>query len=115
MTRADCAAAAAGALLAAEGQTIYEITGPEAVTQDTLALLLTEITGKQVKHTNIPAEALFSGLTGAGLPVFMAQALVDFDKDTAEGRHEVVTADVERLSGRKPTSVSDFLRIALRK
>jgi len=115
VTREDCAIAAAGALLTAEGQTIYDITGPEAVTQDALAALLTEITGKAVEHTDLPAAALLAGMKGAGVPALMAEVLVGFDKDTAAGRHEVVTADVEALSGRKPASVGDFLRIALRK
>ena len=115
VTRADCATAAAGALLTAEGQTIYDITGPEAVTQDALAALLTETTGKAVQHTDIPAEALFAGMTGAGVPAFLAKVLVDFDNDTAEGRHEVVTAAVEELSGRKATSVGDYLKGALKK
>jgi NAD(P)H dehydrogenase (quinone) len=115
VTREDCAAAAAGALLTAEGQTIYDITGPEAVTQDSLAELLTEITGKAVKHTNIPAEALFAGMTGAGVPASLAQVLVSFDNDTAEGRHEVVTTSVEELSGRKAISVEEHLRGALKK
>ncbi len=115
VTRADCAVAAAGALLTAEGQTIYDVTGPEAVTQNELAQLLTEITGKTVQHTDIPAEALFAGMTGAGVPAVLAQVLVDFDNDTAAGRHEVVTTAVEELGGGKATSVGEYLKGALKK
>jgi len=110
VTRADVARAAAGALLTAKGKEVLDITGPAPVTQKEVAALYTELTGKPVASIGLSAEDLFKGLEAAGLPGFYAQLLVAFDVDAANGFHAVTTDAVERLSGQKPTSLTDFLR-----
>jgi NAD(P)H dehydrogenase (quinone) len=109
VTREDCAAAAAAALLNAEGRQVYDIGGPEAVSSDDLAALLTRISGKPVKAVNVPAEGFAAGLVKAGVPQEMAAVLARFDVDAAKGRLAVVSGDFETLTGRKPRSVADFL------
>jgi NAD(P)H dehydrogenase (quinone) len=109
VTREDCATAAAAALLNAEGRQIYDIGGPEAVSSDDLAALLTRISGKPVKAVNVHAEGFAAGLVKAGVPQEMAAVLARFDVDAAKGRLAVVSGDFETLTGRKPRSVADFL------
>lgn len=110
VTRNDCARAAAAALVEAEGRRIYDITGPAAITQDQVASLLQKLYGKPVTHVDIPPAALLDGLRHAGLPPSLAQALVDFDTDAAQGYHGVVTKAVEELSGRPPVALESFLQ-----
>jgi NAD(P)H dehydrogenase (quinone) len=117
VTRVDTASAAAGALLDATGQEIYDVTGPEPVTQAQLATLLNQVTGKAVASVGLTGEQLLGGLVAAGIPDFMAKLLVAFDLDAAAGHHAVVTDTVERFAGRKPQTVAEFLaqnRAALR-
>lgn len=109
VTRADCARALAGALLEAQGREVLDVTGPEAVTQDEVAALLGELTGKPVAHVEVPPAGLREGLAHAGLPPALAQALVDFDVSAAQGYHALVTPTVERLSGDKPATLRAFL------
>lgn len=109
VTREDCARADAGALLTATGREIVDITGPAAVTQDEVAALLSELSGKPVTHVALTGEALASGLAAAGLPPFVVDMLVTFDSETAEGYHAVLTHGVERFAGRKPQSLRSFL------
>jgi NAD(P)H dehydrogenase (quinone) len=109
VTRADAARAAAGALLTATGKQVLDITGPAPVTQEQLAALYTKLTGKPVARIGLNAEQLLGGLEAAGVPSFMAQLLVAFDRDAAAGYHAIVTDAVERLSGRKPQSLESFL------
>ncbi|MDG2529769.1 NAD(P)H-binding protein [Caulobacter endophyticus] len=109
VTREDCARADVAALLGAEGRQVLEVTGPEAVTQDQLAALLAQVSGKPVAHQDIPLDALRAGLAGAGLPPAYVELLAVFDHDTAEGRHAVLTDTVESLTGKAPTSVATFL------
>jgi NAD(P)H dehydrogenase (quinone) len=109
VTREDCAAVAAAALLNAEGRQVYDIGGSEAVSSDDLAALLTRISGKPVKAVNVPAEGFAAGLVKAGVPQEMAAVLARFDVDAAKGRLAVVSGDFETLTGRKPRSVADFL------
>ena len=109
VTREDCAAAAAGALLKAEGKRIYNIGGPAALSGDDLATLYNQLSGKPITAQNVPAEGLKAGLRQAGVPPEMADALTIFDTDTAKGYLGIVTADVAELSGRPAQSVADFL------
>lgn len=109
VTRADTARTAAGALLSATGKAIYDVAGPDLVTQDQLAELFSQAGGKPVTRIGITAEQLLDGLQKAGLPPFLAQLLVAFDADAAAGFHAITTDTVERFSGRKPETLTAFL------
>lgn len=109
VTRDDCARADAGALLSAAGRQILDVTGPAAVTQDALAALLSDVSGKPVAHIPVDAASLKAGLLAAGLPPFMADVLVMFDVEAAQGYHAVVTDTVQRLGGAAPTSLRSFV------
>jgi NAD(P)H dehydrogenase (quinone) len=109
VTRADTARTAAGALLQAEGRTIYDVTGPSAVTQEEVAALLAAAAGKPVTRVGLTAEQLRGGLVAAHVPAFMADILVAFDSDAAAGLHDVVMDTVERFSGRAPQSVASYI------
>lgn len=111
VTRDDCARAAAGALAASSrGRTTVDVTGPEAITADQLAAIVSEITGKPVAHTSVPVPALIEGMVGHGLPRPIAELLASFDAATTLGHYREVAPTVERLSGTKPTSVAAYLR-----
>jgi NAD(P)H dehydrogenase (quinone) len=109
VTREDCARVDAAALLTTTGRQILDVNGPEAVTQDKLAALLAEISGRPVSHVDVSADQLRAGLIGAGLPPFVAGLLVDFDVAASQGYHAVLAPTVKTLTGREPGSVRDFL------
>ena len=67
VTRADTARTAAGALLSAEGQAVYDVTGPAPVTQVELAGLISDLSGKPLAAIGLTAAQLSEGLTAAGL------------------------------------------------
>ena len=109
VTRADAARTAAGALLAAEGNAIYDVTGPAPVTNVERAALYSKLTGKTVNSIAVTPPELTAGMVAAGLPEGFAQALVAFQVDAVIGYHGAVTDTVERFSGRKPQAFADFL------
>ena len=109
VAREDCARALAGALVGAEGREVLDVTGPSALTQDELAATLGEVTGKSIKHIDVPPQGLREGLTHAGLPPFLVEVIVDFDVDAAQGYHAVATSAVERLAGTPPVALREFL------
>jgi NAD(P)H dehydrogenase (quinone) len=109
VTREDCAAAAAAALLGAKGKRIYDISGPAALSGDELAAFYAKLAGKPVSAQAVPAEGLMAGLAAAGVPGEMADVLARFDTDTAKGYLGIVTGDIAVLTGRPPQSVEDFL------
>lgn len=109
VTRADAARTAAGALLTAQGQAIFDVTGPAAVTQAELAAEFAKASGKPVARVGLTGEQLRGGLIAAGLPEGMADVMVAFDVDAADGYHAIVTDTVEQFSGRKPATLTAFL------
>lgn len=111
VTRADAAAAAAGALAASfEGRRILDVTGLEPLTGAAIAALAAEISGKSVNHVAVSAEDFAAGAKAGGLPPGLVAALAQFDVDAAEGYHAIKTSAVADLTGRAPQSVADFLR-----
>ena len=109
VTREDCAAAAAHALLKAEGKRIFDISGPEAVTVAEVAALVSQLSGKPITATSISGPDLQAGLAKAGIPEIMASVLARFDTDVAKGYLGIVSTAVEELTGRPPQSVADYL------
>src|SRR4030095_10551118 len=77
VTREDCAQKAA-ALLKAIGKQVLDVNGPAPVTQEEIAAIVSEVTGKKVTHIPVSPDDLRKGLSGAGLPPFLVEALVAF-------------------------------------
>jgi NAD(P)H dehydrogenase (quinone) len=109
VTRDDCAAAAAGALLTADGRRIFDVSGPQALSGDDLASLFASLSGRSVSAQDVPADALIAGLKQSGVPDAMAALLARFDTDAAKGYLGIVTDAVAELTGRPPESVASFL------
>jgi NAD(P)H dehydrogenase (quinone) len=110
VTRDDCAAVAATVLAegGSEGQ-LLEITGPEAVTDEDVAAALTEVTGRSVRYAPVGDDELTAWLVAAGTPPVLAETLTDVGVARRGGWLDVVTHAAERLTGRRPTSVAEFL------
>lgn len=110
VTREDCAAAAAAALRAPEGgRHTLEITGPALLSSAEVAEAVSEVFGKPVQHVSVPGDALIQGLVGHGLPEALAQLLASFDTAIARGELAIQSDTVERLAGRAPQSLKQFL------
>jgi NAD(P)H dehydrogenase (quinone) len=115
VVRDDLGAAAAG-LLAAEGHVglTYHATGPVSLTGAQIASAVGAAFGKDIAFTTLSDEQVRSGLAAAGLPAPMADVLARFQDASATGLFDVVTHDVERLSGRPAQSVVDFIVATLK-
>jgi NAD(P)H dehydrogenase (quinone) len=115
VSRDDVAAAAAGILIG-EGHAgaIYNATGDKAYTGAERAALIAEITGKPFGFVTVPAEALRAGMAQAGLPEDVVNVVVSIQNDFASGAFDIVTGDVERLSGRTPKPLREALADGLR-
>ncbi|HEY4181489.1 MAG TPA: NAD(P)H-binding protein [Kofleriaceae bacterium] len=109
VTREDCARTAAAALASGSGKTILDVTGPDALSGDDLAKLLSDVSGKPVQHISVPPAALIDGLVGHGLPKPFAELLASFDAATVKGDYAKTAPTVQQLSGVAPTSVKAWL------
>jgi len=110
VTRDDCAATAAALLVhGGHRERLLDVTGPAAVTDGQVAAMLTEVTGRLVRHQGLTDEQVVADAIGHGRPPLIAQTVAGFGRAAREGLFDVVTDVVERIGGRRPTSVADFL------
>jgi NAD(P)H dehydrogenase (quinone) len=112
--RDDIAAAAAGALLTAEGREVVDVSGPEALSYAAIAALISRIGGKPVEAVEVSHEAQLDGMLKAGLPPPVAQAFAGFDVAVKQGKLAVVGDGVQRFAGREPLSLEAALTKALK-
>ena len=111
VSREDCARAAAAALASeSSGNATYDITGPEALTTVEIAGLVSEIANRPLAVVPVTPEALGQGLAAHGVPGFFVPVLVSFDVNTAQGNVAQVSDAVQRLTGRAPQRLADFLK-----
>jgi NAD(P)H dehydrogenase (quinone) len=111
VSREDCARTAVAALSAAmppSGKLV--VTGPAAVSVAEIAAIVSELTGKPIEVVPATDEQAAAGMRAAQLPEFVIDLVVGINRLNREGGAAQVTDVVERLTGRKPQSVADFLR-----
>jgi uncharacterized protein YbjT (DUF2867 family) len=88
----DIAAVAASLLLDASwsGQASVPVLGPEDLSHDAMAQIMSEVLGRPVRFQQIPGEALKARLTGFGMSDAMAQGMVDMLLAKNEGLDNAV-------------------------
>ena len=111
VSRVDTAHAAVAALLGKDGggSHAYDIGGPEALTTREVAALVSDVTGKPLEVVQVTREAQTEALKAAGLPGFVVDIVVGFDQNTLQGRAANVSGDFQKLTGRAPQRLRDFL------
>ncbi|MPY52386.1 NAD(P)H-binding protein [Streptomyces acidicola] len=84
------------------------LTGPEALSYDDIAAIITEVTGRPVAHHPLSYEQMRDRLT-ALMPLEFASMLAALDRAIAEGAEDRVTDTVQRLTGRSARSFRALL------
>jgi uncharacterized protein YbjT (DUF2867 family) len=107
----DVAGAAATALLSptAHASKIYELLGPEAVSNADIAARLSRILGRAVNYVNIPVDAQRKAMLGAGMPDWLVTAVLDLQAYYVSGKCDAVTDVLPKLLGRAPITIDQFL------
>lgn len=106
----DVAAVAAQALTT-EGHAgkIYELNGPEPLTQDEVAKKIAEKSGRAVSHVNIPRDAHQKAMLDLGMPEWQVKALIELQDYYVSGRAAAVDGLIDKLLGRPARTMDQFL------
>ncbi|MDN3060794.1 NAD(P)H-binding protein [Streptomyces sp. SRF1] len=111
----DIAAVAAHALTDAHApNTDLVLTGPEALSYDDIATIITEVTSRTVVHRRLSYEQLRDRLTALVPPEFAA-ILAGMDRAIAEGAEDRTTDTVQRLTGRPAGSFRALVEREMRR
>jgi uncharacterized protein YbjT (DUF2867 family) len=105
----DIAAVAASALTENrhEGK-VYEITGPEALTQVEMASQLSEALGKPITFVDVPEAAMRESLKSFGFPDWQADGLIEDYAHYRRGEAAGVSSGVQDLTGVAPRAFKTF-------
>lgn len=108
--RSEMAEAAANILLTDSHRgKEYDFTNTEAVTYKEIAETISEAIGKTITYISPSVEEYVKTLSSYGLPAEVVGIFSSFAVAQAQGELDVESKDLEKLLGRRPTSVKDFL------
>jgi uncharacterized protein YbjT (DUF2867 family) len=88
----------------------YALTGPEALTNDQIAEKLSRAIGRPIRYVDLPPADLKKAMLASGVPEWLADALLDLQRLYREGKANLVDPAVERILGRKATTLDQFAR-----
>jgi ergot alkaloid biosynthesis protein len=91
------------------------LTGPEALSYDDVAIIITDVVGRPVRHLSLETASLAARFVAQGLPTDYATTLAEMDSHIAEGAEDCTTPGVEQLTGQRPTSFRTFANRVLEK
>lgn len=123
VSRNDCAeAAACVAAGAGEPNSVYYISGPEAMTCARYLSIASDVTGNKVEYKYITDEEMFAFFDSIGVPretdgewaesaknfPFCSEGMVTFGKAIRLGQMNNCTDDFKNLTGKEPTTVQQM-------
>jgi uncharacterized protein YbjT (DUF2867 family) len=88
---------------------IYELTGPRSQDLHGIAREYSDALGREVTYSDITPEDWERELKRAGLPEHLTGHLVTMAELNRAGRYDRLADGVERVTGRPPLSVRDFV------
>jgi NAD(P)H dehydrogenase (quinone) len=113
-TRSDLAEAAAKVLLTNNyDNSEFLLTGSEILTFSEVTKIASSITNKEVPYTQITKEEYVAQFVANGFPEILGEFLYRWVQSFEAGVFNEVTPDLEKILGRKPTLVKQYLSTLL--
>ena len=92
---------------------LYEVTGPRLMSFADMSAVLSQATGREIRHIPISFEEFHANIAEAG-GSFVADVFTAIARETLDGRNAHTTDGVMRALGRAPRDFADFARAAAR-
>jgi NAD(P)H dehydrogenase (quinone) len=90
----------------------YQLAGDVSYTFDDIAAILSELSGKPVSYVSPSQEEYTTQLSAAGVPGEMAHVFGAFAQSMKQGEFDLPDTTLEKILGRKPESVKEYLKKA---
>lgn len=108
--RSEMAEAAANILLTPDHMNKeYNFTNEEAISYHDIATTISDVLGKPINYISPSIEDYSKTLTDYGLPADVVGIFSSFAVAQAQGELDAESTDLQKLLGRKPTSIKDYL------
>ena len=105
----DVGAVAAEVLTTADPATSYDVTGPEALTYTEVAAVFSDVLGREIRYPAPSLPGFLARELRAGRPPGFALLLCGIYTTARLGLADRVSDDVERLLGRPPRTVREYV------
>jgi NAD(P)H dehydrogenase (quinone) len=118
VSRDDCVRVAVGVLTQdGHGNKAYPLTGPEAISIPQAMAMVSEMAGKPIEVQQVSDQGMFEYFDSLGVarhasdivpdgPIpWSSEDMVTFGQSIREGYFDMVTGEVERITGRAPRSL----------
>src|SRR6516164_1761517 len=90
---------------------IYNLTGFESADLEHYARVFSEALGRTIRYRDVPLSGWSEKLLDAGLPVHIVKHLSVMTELNRQGRYDRMTDDLFKLTGQKPISMYDFVKL----
>jgi len=90
---------------------VYNLTGFESADLDHYARVFSEALGRTIRYRNVPLSEWTDTFREAGVPMHLVNHLVVMADLHAQGRYDRMTDDLFKLTGERPTSMHDFVKL----
>lgn len=87
---------------------VYNLTGSEAFTTSEVIAILSKVAGREIKFIDISEEFYAQTMKNFGVREEMIQRMLDLMRKWRIGAHDIITQDVEKVTGNKPISFEQF-------
>ena len=107
----DVAAVAVDALTSrsCDGKT-HTLTGPQPLSFDDVAEILSQQTGRRIRHVRVAPEDVRNALERSGVEPWFAEDMANLHSMLAAGYEDLVTDDVRTVTGTSPSTLAEFGR-----
>jgi uncharacterized protein YbjT (DUF2867 family) len=90
---------------------IYNLTGFETADLEHYARMFSRALGRTIRYRDVPLSGWSEKLLVAGVPAHVAKHLSVMTELNKQGRYDRMTDDLFKLSGQKPISMYDFVKL----
>jgi len=88
----------------------YTLTGPADLSYTEMAAIMTEASGRQIRHVDVPPEAARQGMLAAHMPEWMVDAILEINAWAKASKGAEITTTVKDVLGRPAHTFRDFAR-----
>ena len=88
----------------------YTLTGPADLTYAEMAAIMTEASGRQIHHVDVPPEAARQGMLGAHMPEWMVDIILEINAWAKESKGGEITTTIKDVLGRPAHTFREFAR-----
>jgi uncharacterized protein YbjT (DUF2867 family) len=90
---------------------IYNLTGFESGDLEHYARVFSEALGRTIRYRDVPLAGWSEKLLGAGVPPHVVKHLCVMTELNKQGRYDRMTDELFQLTGEKPMSMYDFVKL----